>query len=308
MPAPSISVIMSVHNGDRYLAQAIESILGQTFADFEFLIVDDGSTDNSAAIVEGYAVRDARIHLISQTNQGVTKSLNRALERAVGEFVARMDADDIALPSRLERQVHELRSSSDLVVVGCEVELTTSDGLWLGSRGHAAQHAEIRRRLLLGDGGALTHPAVMMRASALREIGGYDEAFAVAQDLDLFLRLSEIGRAANLSETLLLWRQHDASINRTRYHTWVAMKRQAIENTIERVGAARFAEALFYQQASVSSLIDALELARQAQSAGRFRSALKLYLRSARRPDVRWTVLKELALLLLRSIRKRSAI
>jgi len=284
---PVISVMMAVHNGEGFLAEAIESILHQTFDDFEFLIIDDGSTDKSPTILSAYAARDDRVRLVSQPNQGLTKSLNTAFRTARGEFIARFDADDIALPQRFERQVSALRADTALVLVGSEVELITHDGLCLGARGHAIDHDEIRRRLLLGDGGALTHPAVMIRQSALKAVGGYDETFPKGQDLDLFLRLSELGKVTNLPDTLLLWRQHDSSINRTRIDLWMPMSRQAIENTIKRIGAAEYAKGLFCRPETIWPVNNPLILGLFAEQKGRNRTAARLYVRAARNAELR---------------------
>jgi glycosyltransferase involved in cell wall biosynthesis len=292
--APVISVLMAVHNGEKFLAKAVESILDQTFGDFEFLIVDDGSVDNSKAMLSTYAARDARVRIISQSNQGLTKSLNIALQSARGEFIARFDADDISLPRRFEQQVSALRSDPSLVLIGSEVELITDDGLFLGVRAHATNHREIRKRLLLGDGSALTHPAVMIRQSSLKAIGGYDETFPVAQDLDLFLRLSEIGGVSNLADTLLLWRQHDSSVNRTHTELWASVKRRAIENTINRIGAAEYAKALFYQAETICPSSDPMALGAFAEQRGRYASAAKIYLRAVRDAKLRRPAAKRL--------------
>jgi glycosyltransferase involved in cell wall biosynthesis len=292
--APAISVLMAVHNGEKFLAEAVESILNQSFGDFEFVIVDDGSVDNSKRMLSAYAARDTRIRLISQVNQGLTKSLNTALQLARGEFIARFDADDISLPRRFEQQVSALRSNATLVLIGSEVELITDDGLFLGVRGHATSHHEIRKRLLLGDGSALTHPAVMIRRSSLTGIGGYDETFTVAQDLDLFLRLSEIGGVSNLPYTLLLWRQHDSSVNRTRTALWAEVKRRAIKNTINRIGAAEYAKALFYRAETIFPSSDLLSLGSFAEQRGRYDSATKIYLRAMRDAKLRRPAAKRL--------------
>lgn len=239
---PQVSVAMAFYNGERYLAEAIASILSQTLQDFEFLIVDDGSTDGSRAILENFAQQDSRIRPIYQENQGLTKSLNNAIAEARAPLVARMDADDIAMPNRLERQVAALREDVELVLLGAEVEQITADGIHLGRRGHPLEHDAIRERLMLGHGGTLTHPVVMFRKEAFDSIGGYDEAFVTTQDLDLFLRLTEVGKARNLPETLLHWRQHAQSINRTKAKTWAAMRRMALEKTLERIGSQQFFE------------------------------------------------------------------
>jgi glycosyltransferase involved in cell wall biosynthesis len=297
--SPTVSVVMSVYNGEQYLSDAIESILRQTFTDFEFLIIDDGSTDTSPAILKEYYAADARVRVIRKENEGLTKALNLGLRESLGEFVARFDADDISLPKRFERQVDAFRLDPTLIMVGSEVELILGDGTCLGPRGHPSEHGEIRKRLLLGDGGALTHSAVMIRRSALESVAGYAEAFIVAQDLDLFLRLSEIGKIKNLPETLLLWRQQKKSINRTCSDLWITMKRLAILNTINRLGAAEFVDALFYRPEAMWPIEDPVGLATFAKDNGRLRSAAKLYIEGMKRAGNRRGAIKGLLSLML---------
>jgi glycosyltransferase involved in cell wall biosynthesis len=244
---PTISVVMSVHNGEKYLREAMESILNQTFRDFEFIIIDDGSTDGSKQILEEYAVKDSRIRLVSRENCGLTKSLNEGIALARGEFIARMDADDVSLPERFEKQVQFLKEKPEFVAVGTGVMMTDCDLRPLQQRGQPKGHGNICRELLCGNGGAMTHPAAMIRRSALQKLGGYDERFETAQDLDLFIRLSEIGQIENLDPVLLLWRQHPQSVNHTKYSTWQSMKRMAMHRAIERQGTTRFVNALFPQ-------------------------------------------------------------
>src|SRR5213082_3006291 len=130
--SPVVSVLMPVYNAQRYLPAAVESILGQTFRDFEFIIIDDGSTDRSGEILRKFAAEDPRIKLISRPNTGYVVALNEALSCASGEFVARMDADDISLPTRFERQVAYLREHTDCVLVGTNVITMDSDGAMIG--------------------------------------------------------------------------------------------------------------------------------------------------------------------------------
>ena len=231
---PTISVVMSVHNAERYLHKAIESILTQSFADFEFIIIDDGSSDGSPAILREYAAKNERIRPILHENRGLTKALNEGLALARGEFVARMDADDISLPQRFERQAFYLKQHPDCVLLGSEVLLVDPEGWPICRRGHLLSHQQIDEQLLRGDGGGLTHPAVMIRTRTLREIGGYNEAMTTAQDLDLFLHLAEVGQIANLPDVLLKWRQHPASVNHTRYLTWREMKKIALSAAAQR--------------------------------------------------------------------------
>lgn len=273
---PNISVLMSVHNGRKYLVEAVESILNQTFRDFEFIIVDDGSSDGSTEILKYYAGRDSRVRLIIQENQGLTKSLNTALGIARGEYIARMDADDISRLDRFANQLSFLRAHPEVVCVGAEVELVTEDGIRLGVRNHPNGHESIRRRLLLGDGGAMTHPVILFRREIALKIGGYDENFTTTQDLDFYLRLSEVGFLENLPEILLDWRQHPRSVNRTQSDTWRLMKTLAVEKTIVRIGGAAYAAQLFKGEGTFNFASDRIELAKFACKNQRKREAIEL--------------------------------
>jgi glycosyltransferase involved in cell wall biosynthesis len=209
---PSVSVLMPVYNAEPYLAEAVESILGQTFADFEFLIVNDGSTDRSRTILERYAARDGRIRLSSRPNTGHTVALNELLDLASGELLARMDADDVALPQRLARQVDYLREHRDVVCVGTAVHFIDEAGRFLRNGHPAMDHEAIQRRALAGDC-PLNHPSIMMRRAAVLAVGGYRPEFQPAEDLDLWLRLGEVGRLTNLPEVLMKYRQHERSFS-----------------------------------------------------------------------------------------------
>ncbi|MGQ4646882.1 glycosyltransferase [Lyngbya aestuarii] len=214
---PKISVLMSVYNAGEYLAKAVGSILTQTFKDFEFIIIDDGSTDKSLAILERYAKQDSRIRLISQQNIGLTKTLNKALALAQGEFIARMDADDISMPERFNRQVQYLENNPNCVALGCDVLQIDMDGAPICKMGVLLSHDELEAELLKGRGGVIRHPAVMIRREALVAINGYRDQFKTAQDLDLYLRLAERGQLANLPDVLLEYRLHLESVNFAKY-------------------------------------------------------------------------------------------
>ncbi|HEY9660554.1 MAG TPA: glycosyltransferase, partial [Allocoleopsis sp.] len=130
---PQISVLMAVYNGSRYVAEAIESILNQTFTDFEFLIIEDGSTDNTVQILQDYANRDPRIKLIqNEQNIGLTKSLNKGLKLAQGKYIARQDADDVSLPHRFEQQIAVFAQNPAAVLVSCSLELIDATGKTVG--------------------------------------------------------------------------------------------------------------------------------------------------------------------------------
>jgi glycosyltransferase involved in cell wall biosynthesis len=235
--APLISVLMPVYNARRYLAEAVESILNQTFGDFEFLIVDDGSTDDSAEILRGFAARDARIRLVSRPNTGYLVALNEMLGKARGELIARMDADDIALPDRFERQVAFLRDNPDHLVVGCRVLLIDPEGDPLCEWNFDQTHEEIDAAHLDGSrGGVISHPSAMMRCQAVRDLGGYRAEYYTSEDLDLWLRLAERGRLANLPEVLLKYRMHPTSICHTMSTTQNAVSPKAIADALRRRG------------------------------------------------------------------------
>lgn len=209
---PLVSVIMPVYNGRRYVREAVDSVLAQTFTHFEFIIVDDGSNDGTDKILSQYAAADKRIRIITRTNQGVTRSLNEGLEVATGTLIARMDADDISMPTRFEKQVRFLTTHPEHVLVGCRCLLVDPDGFPICEKRDIALHHEQIDALLLKMMWPLVHPAVMMRASAIKQVGNYDPRYRTNQDHDLFLRLAEIGKLANLPEILLRYRQHFQSV------------------------------------------------------------------------------------------------
>ena len=273
---PAVSVVMSVWNGERYLPQAVESILEQSFRDFEFIIIDDGSTDGSLRILKGFAARDKRIRLVTRENRGLTISLNESIALAGGEFIARMDADDISLPARFAGQVAYLREHPDCVIVGAEVMLMDQDGDSLCLRGHPQSHDLIDRACLLGRVDALTHPVVMMRKSALEKIGGYNAAIKL-EDLDLFLRLCEVGKAHNLPQVYLRYRQHLQSVNSKVFQDWDKVNRLVVGMAIQRRGVEGYlqgvfcgAEGGFLQNQTFSE-----RCIEQAVSGGNFRTAFK---------------------------------
>ena len=212
--APVISVCTAVYNGERYLAQAVESILAQSFGDFEYILIDDGSTDGSLEILRGFEKRDRRVRLVSRENKGLTKSLNEAIRLSRGEFIARMDGDDVARPNRFELQHRFLREHPDIVCCGGAHELIDGKGRLLTTLALPTSDEEIQQKLLAGHT-AICHPCAMFRKSAAEQVSGYDEQFRVAQDLDMWLRLGEVGKLANLPEVLLQFRMHESSVSET---------------------------------------------------------------------------------------------
>jgi glycosyltransferase involved in cell wall biosynthesis len=210
MQNPRVSVIMSVYNGEKYLREAIDSILNQTFKDFEFLIIDDGSTDSSAEIVHSYC--DPRIRVFKQENKGLTKSLNIGLKLANGEYIARQDADDISLPFRLEKQVEFLDKQTDVVLVSSNIEFMDDRGESLGKSDRATDSDLIAWYLLFYNqiGG---HSQVMFRNQPVMKLGGYSEALRCTQDYELWVRLAKSHEIAILPDVLVRWRKHDDNIS-----------------------------------------------------------------------------------------------
>jgi GT2 family glycosyltransferase len=209
---PTVSVLFPVYNGGRYLAAAIDSILAQSFRDFELLILNDGSTDQSRPLLDRYAAQDDRIRLIHRENRGLIQTLNELLELAQGEFLARMDADDLALGDRFALQVKFLQQHPDYVCVGGAYDLIDPQGRTVLHSVMPETNAEIQQALLSGQT-IINHPCAMIRRVALQQIGGYDEAMRTVEDLDMLLRLGEVGLLANLPETVLRYRFHMQSVS-----------------------------------------------------------------------------------------------
>ncbi len=208
--SPRVTVLLPVYNGELYLLEAIDSILTQTFHDFELLIIDDGSTDESVALIEG--IHDSRIRLVCNgTNKGLVASLNRGIGLAHGEYIARMDADDISLYNRFERQVCFMDANMDVDVCGCWLE--AFDGYKNTIWAPPLSDEEIKSNLFFES--VLYHPTVMIRKSAL--INGsyhYDFDYPHAEDYELWCRMMKLCRFANIGEVLLRYRLHDQSIGR----------------------------------------------------------------------------------------------
>lgn len=206
---------MSVFNGERYLASAIESVLAQDLRDFEFLIVDDGSTDASPRIIAHYAESDSRIRPILRGNRGLIASLNEMIETARAPVIARMDADDICRINRFSRQMAFLEEHPDYGVLGCWSEDIGEDGEPLVRHGmddHPLTHEELLAAIDSG-GQLICHPAAMYRRDIVRSVGGYHAAFRHCEDLDLWLRLAGVTRLGNIPERLLRYRRYPGQVS-----------------------------------------------------------------------------------------------
>ena len=210
--APRLSVLMSVYNGRPHLAAAVDSILAQTFAGFEFLIVDDGSTDGSGEMLESYARRDPRIRLFRRENRGLARSLNELIAESRGVYLARMDADDVSRPERFARQVARLDAEPGIDVLGGFARFIDEGTRPIIDTQAPTGHDEIDACNLVGRT-ALVHPTVVMRRAAVEAVGGYDPAYDGAEDLDLWLRMAERGRLANLDALVLDYRMLGTSVS-----------------------------------------------------------------------------------------------
>lgn len=210
MDIPEVTVLMSVYNGEKYLHEAIKSILNQAWGNFEFLILNDDSTDNTAKILSGYS--DPRIRIINnERNIGLTRSLNKGLREAKGIYIARMDADDISLPDRIKIQYHCFRENPDVGVVAGWVQVIDE---WCGNLGEWStplQPEDIYYRLNFRN--CLAHGAVMFRKDVVLKSGGYNENIERAQDYELWYRLSKITKICQVDKFLLKWRDHKANIS-----------------------------------------------------------------------------------------------
>jgi glycosyltransferase involved in cell wall biosynthesis len=213
MTTPKISIVMPVYNAAAFLREAIDSILAQTLTDFEYIIIDDGSTDTSRDIIMSYD--DTRIVLLThKTNKGLVASLNAGLAAAKAPFVARMDADDISLPTRLKEQYDYLQSHSDVVAVGTDATVISTDGRILYEQVTIPTDKAIQRILAVAS--PFVHGSVMLRKDILLESGGYQSEAYLVEDYDLWVRLSKRGKLANLKQSLYRYRYNPSGETQTK--------------------------------------------------------------------------------------------
>ena len=233
---PLVSVVMPIYQAERHLAEAIESVLAQGFDDFELLAMDDGSTDGSLEILGALADRDDRIRVLEREHEGLVPVLNAGIAAARGKFIARMDADDVSHPERLERQLAWLQDHPECVAVGTGVDEVDPERRPIRTLTTFTAHEEIDARLLAGDGGALIHGSALYRTEALRTIGGYRQALEGGEDVDLHLRLAERGRLANLPDRLYEYRKKLDSLTSVRRHQMRVNQDAAIQDALARRG------------------------------------------------------------------------
>ncbi len=202
---------MPVYNGALYLKQSIESILEQTISNFEFIIINDCSTDNSLDIINAYAKVDPRIKVFSNSsNLGLVRTLNYGIELCNGEYIARMDADDISMPDRLQKQVAYLKSNTDIVACGTAIEIIDGDGIVKKKIIHPVHPDDLKSRLFFYT--AVQHPSVMIRSNVLNEFL-YSSNFTKTEDYELWNRIVFLHNMANLEDFLLKYRVHGLNVS-----------------------------------------------------------------------------------------------
>ena len=255
MAIPKISILLPVRNAAAYLPEAIASLEAQTFRDWECRAINDGSCDGSAEILAKWQARDARVRILSGGNRGIVHALNLGLAEAMAPLIARMDADDRALPQRLEQQIAFMSEHPDVVTCGTGARMIDPTGCALCPVHPPVTHDDIVKKLNEGNGGALIHPSIIARTATLRALGGYREAYCHVEDYDLYLRLCEAGQLANLSEILLDYRQHPASANVVRRDQQRGLRLQALNDYRQRQGQPRLAH-LEFGRAHLHTLTD----------------------------------------------------
>jgi|SRR6187402_58526 len=225
---PAITVLMPAYNAASYIAEAIDSVLGQTFTDIELIIVNDGSTDNTLNIIKSY--HDERIVVIDQPNQGVATALNTGLKQARAPYIARFDADDICNPQRLEKQLHFLENNPEYILVGSDAEYVLENGDFLFDfKCIAHTHDEVMQKLYFYC--PFIHSAVMYKKEAVYNAGGYSDNAHNFEDYLLWTSLAKAGKFCNLPQSLIKIRLNSASVTideKWRGKRFRQLKREAI--------------------------------------------------------------------------------
>ena len=206
---PRVSIILPVYNGQKYIQSSINSLLAQTYADFELIVINDGSTDNTEEIIK--KIRDPRLKIISRPNKGLVKTLNEGIRRAKGEFIARQDADDLSLPTRLEKQISFLDSHHKIGLVGSNYTIIDEEDTELVATDIFTHPDDLSVAEIVSN--QFGHGSVVMRSSIVRKAKGYNAAVGHVEDYDLFVRMSRLSKIANLPEALYRWRRNPVGIS-----------------------------------------------------------------------------------------------
>ncbi|WP_372719112.1 glycosyltransferase family 2 protein [Novipirellula sp.] len=232
---PEISVVIPVYNASAYVAEAVESVLSQTFTDWELVAVDDGSSDRSVEILKKFQSLDSRVKVLALAHSGIAGTRNAGIQAAKGEYVAALDNDDIMAPQRLEVQVKFMREHPDFVAVGAAGLLVDADGDPIAERYFPCSSDEVESELLNGRN-PLMQSGMMFRRDAVLRVGGYQDDRNFAEDYDLFLRLTEVGRIGNLNEVLMRQRQHISRASAAHYQDQNRVVMLALRDAYARRG------------------------------------------------------------------------
>lgn len=223
-----ISVLLPVYNAEKFLAETLDSILRQTYEHFEVLAVNDGSTDDSLAILKKYAKRDSRIIVVDKKNEGIVKTLNLAAEMAGGEFLARMDADDISLPRRFELQLEAFRNHKKAVLVAGGFDVMNDDGEFLYHEAVPTKDSDLR--LAMYSRNPIAHGSVMFKNTVFKELGGYSGDCGPTEDYELWSRMIQKGEFVALGSTVFRWRVNPGGITQTKAASMESYMKRNIDN------------------------------------------------------------------------------
>ena len=292
MTTPSISIVMPVYNGARYLRQTLASLRWQTFSEWEAVCVNDGSTDDSLAILQQYAAADARFRIVDQKNQGIVAALNAGLRAARCPWIARIDSDDVAVPERLATQWQFVQQNPDTVVVGSYMLFTDPDGFPICTERYATEHDEIEQALLGGKSGSFGHPSVLIRRDAAIEAGLYRKQYEWVEDIDLWLRIIRLGRVANIPRVLVHYRQHEQSVCWNRRALQHQRGRQLLAEARAERGLATMNMSSVAPKAPRKQTSAAGKWARRAARSGYYRTALRQWRRQVAAEPVSYLTLR----------------
>ena len=277
MAPPTISVVLPMYNAEQYIAEAVASILSQTYQDFELIVVDDGSLDRSASIVRGF--NDTRIFIVSMPHSGLVSALNCGISKSLGRYIARMDADDVAHPERFIRQVEYLDRCHNVHLLG--TWFTEFSDHTTFPRNPPSSDKLIKRQLFFNN--QFGHGTVMIRRSILTQSGLYRPELFPAEDYDLWLRISEVADVANLPMSLYYWRKSNAQISQQMRYLALQRTRAAARLAIQRAlgGSDSLGHSIDFTFNPGASALGLIGYAQGALSMGHYYLAKSLLLRAA---------------------------
>ena len=230
---PKVSVVMPAYNAEKYIGESIKSILNQTFIDFEFIIINDGSRDRTKEIILSYS-DDRIVYLENEMNSGIVVTLNKGLEYATGEYIARMDADDIAVAERLEKQIEFMEKNKDVGVLGTGICIFGED-VHEQARVFTTNPEQLKAELIFNS--CIAHPTVMMRSNILKNNGlSYDLEYAGAEDYNLWWKIAKISQIATIPDLLLKYRIHSSQITKKKDEKYYKMMKKLMEERFSDIG------------------------------------------------------------------------